>query len=762
MTKNIKKRFIFFMIIPYIIVFLLPTTICGFIFHQYVNKIQENSEQSSQAVVGNIVQNVNNLFDDLEKNLQTLSLQASHIQGKAWNSNSSFSLIYDQLQLQMFLKQRSNPILETCYIILFDENKIISPFQGGSDLNDFYGFYFNYMDMSLEQFKNNFTKSYSSKEMLPYTNIKRNGNYTSSMLMVQSLPGNSYQKPIGVILFVLNFDYIKKLMEDSLPDNSMAVLQCDINGKNTLITSKSTGSFDPALAKYYDTAASFPDGISYHQNYLISQQSAEEYGTTALMIQPATIALSAVRSFTMIIFLQLAAIACIVCYIIYRNTKSNINSVETIMDTFSSVNLNKTKMRNVFDYIRIAAAETINQNQLLQDHIDRQRNIMIEAFLRKLINGDYLYESDIILDMDELSISLNYEHYIALLCMLKLPKADSPSITADLSFQCKRILCAHINEKFKNDVYIVDYDLSSLVILIGSNLDTIDIRNQIDSTFTGVRLPVPLYNYAGDFVQTLYDISRSYKEARYVQNNVSTPSESVSWYMNLYDSHVLYNYQFNLYEENNLISQIMVGNIYNVERLLDEIYSNCMEQTNVSPKLVRCLSYDLYRLANHVLSLKKDDICNEYIELNQLFDTILLDDLTTFSSYFEFIKKICIDISESNKKEKCTKNNLVIDNVIAYVNENYSDIQLCVSNIAQHCGISTKYLSQIFKEQRRENISDYIEKLRIEKACEFLKGTSLSINDISEKIGYANPHTFRAAFKRCMYITPKEYREMQQ
>ncbi|WMJ85982.1 helix-turn-helix domain-containing protein [Anaerocolumna sp. MB42-C2] len=760
MTKNYKKRLFFLIIIPYLIVFLLPSSICGFIFRQYTNKIQESSEQSSQAVVDNIVQNVNNLMDDLEKSLQSLSLQTSHIQDKTSKSKSSFFLNYDQLQLQMFLKARSNPILQTCYIFLFDENKIITPFQGGSTLSDFYDSNFSYMDMELDQFKEYFTNSYLNHELLPYTIINRNGNTGNSMLMSQSLPGNSYQKPTGVILFVLDFDYIKKLMADSLPDNSMAVLQCKIKGKQTQITSKSVGNFDPEWVRHFVTAKNLSDGVNYHQKYLINQKSADNYGITALIIQPANSALSAVKSFTMIIVFQLAAVILIAFFIMYRNAKCNINSVETIINTFSSVNLNESEMRNVYEYIQSAAAKTISQNQFLKDYIDRQKSILEEAFLRKLIHGDYLYESDIILDMEELSLSLNYKYYVAILCTLKLPIKDSPSIALNLSLQTKQTLRTHLTEVFNEDAFIIDYDLSSLVILVGTNLDQADVQNQIDSTFSCIKPLVPICYYADNFVRSLYDIPRSYKEARYIQNNISAPPESVSWYMNLYENNILYNYQYNLYAEQNLINQIMVGSTYNVEHLLDEIYTNCIGPSPVAPKLLRCLSYDFYRLANHVLSLKKEETEDEYIKLNQLFDSILPDDSATFFTYFDFIKQVCINISESNKKDNGNKNDSVINNVLTYISENYTDLQLCVSNIAEHCGISTKYLSQIFKEQRHENISDHIEKLRIEKACKLLKATSLTINDISEQVGYTNPHTFRAAFKRCMYITPRDYREM--
>lgn len=259
---------------------------------------------------------------------------------------------------------------------------------------------------------------------------------------------------------------------------------------------------------------------------------------------------------------------------------------------------------------------------------------------------------------------------------------------------------------------------------------------------------------------TLSDTSRSYREARYVSNNTGTPDSGceVKWYTEIYENPVLFNYQDNYITEQNLLNQILVGNTSEVERQFESTCREYLDSNGSSPKTIRCLAYNLYRLASYVLSMQ-DNAHLQAVELNKMLDTAMLDG-SRFPEFVEYVRQLCIAISEEKQCEKSRRGDTVITQAIDYIMAHYGDSQLSISTIAEHCGLSAKYLSQFFKEQKNENISTFLERIRIEKACEYLKGTTYTINEISEKVGYTNPHTFRTAFKRCMFITPREYREM--
>lgn len=55
---------------------------------------------------------------------------------------------------------------------------------------------------------------------------------------------------------------------------------------------------------------------------------------------------------------------------------------------------------------------------------------------------------------------------------------------------------------------------------------------------------------------------------------------------------------------------------------------------------------------------------------------------------------------------------------------------------------------------------DYIARLRIEKAKEYIDSSDIPMSDIAEKVGFNNVRTFLRTFKKFEGITPSQYKEM--
>ncbi|WP_432662007.1 PocR ligand-binding domain-containing protein [Wukongibacter baidiensis] len=99
----------------------------------------------------------------------------------------------------------------------------------------------------------------------------------------------------------------------------------------------------------------------------------------------------------------------------------------------------------------------------------------------------------------------------------------------------------------------------------------------------------------------------------------------------------------------------------------------------------------------------------------------------------------------------------LIDQVNIYIKENYY-LDMTLKSIAEKFYISPNYLSKIFNEQNRISLTEYINKIRIEKAKEYLIDTNIKIAMISKKVGISNISYFSHIFKKNEKCTPKEYR----
>ncbi|CAM4492597.1 YesN/AraC family two-component response regulator [Paenibacillus endophyticus] len=79
--------------------------------------------------------------------------------------------------------------------------------------------------------------------------------------------------------------------------------------------------------------------------------------------------------------------------------------------------------------------------------------------------------------------------------------------------------------------------------------------------------------------------------------------------------------------------------------------------------------------------------------------------------------------------------------------------------LAEHVYLHPKYLSDLFKRETGQNLSEYVTKMRLEKARLLLKDTTLKIADIAEMCGFANHKYFASLFKQHVGQTPSEFRE---
>ncbi|MGQ8874438.1 response regulator [Paenibacillus sp. TSA_86.1] len=100
----------------------------------------------------------------------------------------------------------------------------------------------------------------------------------------------------------------------------------------------------------------------------------------------------------------------------------------------------------------------------------------------------------------------------------------------------------------------------------------------------------------------------------------------------------------------------------------------------------------------------------------------------------------------------------VIDQVKAYVSEQYNNEQVSLKTISAHVRVSPSHLSKIFSQETGQTITEYLTQVRIGKAKELLKTTSNKTFEIAFKVGYNDPHYFSNIFKKTTGSTPKEYR----
>jgi len=99
----------------------------------------------------------------------------------------------------------------------------------------------------------------------------------------------------------------------------------------------------------------------------------------------------------------------------------------------------------------------------------------------------------------------------------------------------------------------------------------------------------------------------------------------------------------------------------------------------------------------------------------------------------------------------------IVSLVEEYIHVNYAK-QIDLTDIADSFGFSSAYLTKVFREQLHTTPSKYLNEYRMMIAQQLLRDTSLSVKDITEKVGFVDQFHFSKRFKQCSGLSPAQYR----
>ncbi len=87
------------------------------------------------------------------------------------------------------------------------------------------------------------------------------------------------------------------------------------------------------------------------------------------------------------------------------------------------------------------------------------------------------------------------------------------------------------------------------------------------------------------------------------------------------------------------------------------------------------------------------------------------------------------------------------------------DFKMSISECADFCNLSISHFRRVFKSVTGETPAQFMTRIKIDRAKEFLLFTEESIFDISQSCGFDDQNYFSRIFKKIVGITPTEFRK---
>jgi two-component system response regulator YesN len=204
----------------------------------------------------------------------------------------------------------------------------------------------------------------------------------------------------------------------------------------------------------------------------------------------------------------------------------------------------------------------------------------------------------------------------------------------------------------------------------------------------------------------------------------------------------------------NFIEVIGHENLEKASEMIEEI-GQYFEQNNVSPMIVKIfysnLMGDLF--SSYGLFLSDREVFETHETYHyQIIDTDNPKKLNCLLS--DFTTSLIVELQ--NNRHNNSKS--LINQALNFIEYHYSE-DISLDDVAKELNLSKHYLCSIFKKETGENMSLYINKLRIEKAKQMLLESDVKIKEIFEKVGYSNQQYFSKIFKKITGMTVVEYKE---
>ena len=211
----------------------------------------------------------------------------------------------------------------------------------------------------------------------------------------------------------------------------------------------------------------------------------------------------------------------------------------------------------------------------------------------------------------------------------------------------------------------------------------------------------------------------------------------------------------------NIISGIGNNNIGLILEQFDYVIRYIDDNNRLSADYIesiyKYLCFEVYRnYYNLQLSRVNQNILDNLLDINGL-----IEKKESIAEVHAEIRSLIMNFMKLyNDFKKSDTHNQTMHKANQYIDENFGDPNFSMQAVADRLNIAPSYFCTQFKKETGLSFNDYLTTLRMNKAIEYMKNKSLTILDISGKVGYISEKHFYSVFKKHTGMTPAKYRSM--
>ena len=210
--------------------------------------------------------------------------------------------------------------------------------------------------------------------------------------------------------------------------------------------------------------------------------------------------------------------------------------------------------------------------------------------------------------------------------------------------------------------------------------------------------------------------------------------------------------------ENLFLAAVQAGDVPEALKYYDEFVAKRGMQERTLRKILNRQNYTI--ILNTILrkAAENSGVHPLYIDYYSSKFAFQINQATTVNYLTQLSRRMVEEYTLLVKEKNISRYSAKIRKIILYTDFHYPE-PLSLEYFAWNLNVSKTYLSHLFRQELGVPLTEYIRKVRMEKATKLLKTSSLTLEEVAKSVGYANPNYFTLHFKATYHITPKQFQK---
>ena len=768
-----KKSPVFLSLLLYFIMILVfPMLIGGYIFNEANSLFRSKSIDSARFVLKQGAVTFDRFFEVSDDAAYSFAIDPA-ILSAANRRQPSFAsrdiIHFTSLLNRILSNDISSPFQNNTILFLKQPNAVVRRENVSFGIEQFYMNNMRYDDMTFEEWEEAILNQSHNRHFLSSRNVflseNRDENFSREYISY------IHSFPLMTSVVLIDSYSARMVLSETIISDSGAALVLDANREMIL----STG--DENTLSAVDLSLLEPGSDNFYQNIngvemiILSIRSANN-GLQYISINPVNDALRDVVNLqrqTIVSVFIILVLGFFLSLVLSRHYTKPIQEIISLLgkrftekDSQTGNTFPENASAGNYQMIKERVTELITSHNELSKAMQDQMIVSRALFFGQLLSGTIRDQQELDRFIAYFSLCMDGNYYTVLHLMYKQSKAFDELEMGDILEQdiFKLAIDEVLQTASSYNGYSYNLENKDVAIILCLNAKNEDELNmQLDKMIAEIqKILMDKYNISpvigvGSTYRKLLDVNFAYVEAGIVMDHILQESEGamVLRYSDL-GSQEKCGYYYPLDIEQRLRSLARMGKKDELLRNLHQIYRENFTNRSLARNIQIQLFFEMRTTVTRIVN-----------ELKYMIDidSLLHMDFAAIPQY-DILQKFTstyVDICDAVNIKKKSHNQKLIANILEEIEKEFTDPGMSVEHLASRFNITSTYFSRFFKEQTNEVFSNYLENMRMKKACELLDNTDLSVDKIASEVGYNSAYSFRRAFKKNLGVVPTEYRK---